>query len=235
MLSNTAKYLIIGDGQTARHMQFYFQSLNINVLQWARAFGNPLEPLLQQASHVLLLISDDAIESFIQQYPSLSKKQLVHFSGALVTSYAHSAHPLISFSQALFDPSFYPSIPFFIEAEGPSLAELLPDLPNPHWSISRSQKALYHSLAVLSGNFTTLLWQKLFKDLQEKFNIPKESAYPYLQSIAYNLQQDNNSALTGPLARGDKATLALNLKALEGDDFAHVFQAFIDFYNKTKK
>jgi 2-dehydropantoate 2-reductase len=233
--TQTPSYLLIGNGRAAQHMQFYFQSLTIPFNHWARKHNTPLQPLLQNSTHVLLLISDIAIDSFIQQTPALSQKTIIHFSGALSTPRAHSAHPLISFSQSLFDKAFYPTIPFIIESEGPAFEELLPGLPNPHWTIPRAQKPFYHSLAVLSGNFSTLLWQKLFTDLEKKLNIPKEAAYPYLQSIAYNLQQGNHSALTGPLARGDNDTLTQNLKALKGDIFESVFQAFMDAYQKQRQ
>ena len=41
-------------------------------------------------------------------------------------------------------------------------------------------------------------------------------------------------ALTGPLARGDAATIAANLTALEGDPFHEVYSAFARAYARRR-
>ena len=41
-----------------------------------------------------------------------------------------------------------------------------------------------------------------------------------------NLLADGRQALTGPFTRGDRATMAANLSALDGDPFQAVYQAF---------
>jgi Domain of unknown function (DUF2520) len=49
---------------------------------------------------------------------------------------------------------------------------------------------------------------------------------PDLYDLARNLIADGSRALTGPLVRGDAATIAANLTALEGDPFREVYSAF---------
>jgi predicted short-subunit dehydrogenase-like oxidoreductase (DUF2520 family) len=77
----------------------------------------------------------------------------------------------------------------------------------------------------MAGNFSTLLWRKLFDQL-ERFGVPAEAAHPFLMQTARNVLADAGGALTGPLARGDAATIAANLAALEGDPFREVYSAF---------
>ena len=87
--------------------------------------------------------------------------------------------------------------------------------------------ALYHALCVLAGNGSTLLWQKLFHDFESRLGIPPQVAFPYLQQVAGNLQHGPGHALTGPLDRGDTATVQANLAALDGDPFHAVYTALV--------
>ncbi len=228
------KYTIIGNGRLARHMRHYFSLLNLPMNQWSRseASESELSSCLAESSHVLLLIRDSAIEDFIQSHPILSNHTLIHCSGALSSVLAYSAHPLLAFGPNLYDRPMYEQISFFIESNGPSSDELLPGLQNSFYRISSEKKALYHALCVLSGNFTTMLWQKLFEEFETQFQVPKATAFPYLQSISENLQKNATQALTGPLARADEITIAKNLAALQGDPFQRVYQAFLTSYRE---
>ena len=84
----------------------------------------------------------------------------------------------------------------------------------------------------MSGNFTTLLWQKFFTELETKFSIPKEAAMPYLEQIKTNLESNAAKALSGPIARQDFATIRNNLSALENDSFAGIYHAFVEVFAK---
>lgn len=231
----SCRYLIVGDGRSARHFAYYFQQWGVDYRQWSRKANGPLSSAtLKSMDRILLLISDGAIAPFLQQYPALQEKVVVHCSGSLILPHVFSAHPLTSFSSELFQSDFYPKIPFFIEAEGPDFSELLPGLPNPWWRIPRELKPLYHSLCVLSGNFTVLLWQKFFTELSKQFNVPMEFALPYLEAVLYNLQSNPMYALTGPLVRGDNETVAKNVAALGADPYADVYRAFVTAYQKER-
>ena len=60
---------------------------------------------------------------------------------------------------------------------------------------------------------------KLFDELQERFGIPASAAHPYMARVTANVMADAGRALTGPLSRGDTATITTDLKALDGDPF----------------
>ncbi len=231
-------YVIIGAGRVASHFTHYFNLLKLPFNNWSRAqdpAGKDLSTLVQGDVRVLLAIKDSAIEEFVSMHPCLHGKLCLHLSGHLSTPLAYGAHPLFTFGSDLYELSAYQHIPFILETGGPSFETLLPGLKNQHYTIDKSLKPLYHSLCVLSGNFSCLLWQKFFSELEKTLHLPKEVAFSYLQQIANNLQKDSESALTGPLVRGDKVTIATNLKALEGDPFQGVYQAFVDMYEKTKQ
>lgn len=231
-------YLLIGNGRLARHFQHYFSLLGISFEAWHRpqewAF---LQQKIKASTHILLLISDQAIEPLIDAIdPSLlTSKTLIHCSGSLATQKAFGAHPLMSFGHTLYTEAQYRTIPFVIDETAPSFAELLPYLPNPHVRLRAELKPKYHALCVLAGNFSTLLWQKLFRDFEKELGLPPHIAHPYLQQLVQNWREDPGNALTGPLVRKDDATLSKNLQALENDPFHPVYQAFVTAYTQLQE
>ena len=103
-----ADILIIGSGRTSKHFAHYFQLLALNFQTWSRS--EPwalLETRLEKASHVLLLISDSALAGFYQENLKHLNKVVIHFSGALELDGMISAHPLMTFTNELYDLHTY--------------------------------------------------------------------------------------------------------------------------------
>jgi predicted short-subunit dehydrogenase-like oxidoreductase (DUF2520 family) len=227
---------IVGNGRVARHFRHYFGLLGIPFQTWSRQESPTISPsppnALAACAVVLLLIRDDAIVPFIEAWPALQQKRIVHCSGSLVTRLAAGAHPLMTFGPALYDMAEYRSIPFVIDRSDTSLADLLPGLPNPWFAISPTERPYYHALCVMAGNFSVILWSKLFDELEQRFGIPRSAAFPYLERVTANLVTDASRALTGPLSRGDRQAIADHLKALEGDPFHAVYAAFVRAYEQ---
>ncbi len=229
---------IIGNGRVAGHFAHYFNLLGLPYQRWARprSVSTPdsgsetdsLSRAISASSHVLILITDSAIEEFIATYHDVfAGKTLVHFSGCLFTPLAYGAHPLMAFTEAFLTLTDYERIPFIVEADRLPFKKILPGLKNPHYYIPSKLKPYYHSLCVMSGNFSTLLWDKLFTELNKKFGIPDEAAFPYLEQVCENLKNRGIPALTGPLARNDCTTIKNNLQALEKDPFREVYAGFL--------
>ncbi len=224
---------IVGNGRVARHFQHYFNLLGLSVCAWSRRLEAPSPPeALALCRTVLLLIPDAAIVPFIEAWPALQEKRLVHFSGSLVTPTAEVAHPLMTFGPGLYELTDYQVIPFVLDTGGTPFAELLPGLPNPTFSIPAADRPYYHALCVMAGNFSTLLWMKLFDELQRRFDIPASAAHPYLARVTASVMADASLALTGPLSRGDTETIASNLQTLDGDPFQAVYAAFVRAYEQ---
>jgi 2-dehydropantoate 2-reductase len=233
-------YGVIGAGRMARHFIYYLQLLSIPFLQWSRSQNDlsDLDNLIQRCNPILILIKDDAIEPFISTYPALNEKTLVHFSGALTTALAYGAHPLMTFANEVYTLEKYQKIPFIIDTQQLAFSDLMPAITNPHYIIKPEMKTYYHCLCTMSGNFTTLLWQKMFKEMEAQFKIPKEMVYPYMEKIQQNLLHDHLNALTGPFVRNDKNTITKHLAALGDDKFKAVYEGFLAMYfdnNDEKK
>lgn len=225
------QYLIIGSGRAARHFSHYFEGLGLNFTIWNRHEPWPrLQECLEKATHVLVLLPDSAIAGFYQENLKNfgNVKTFVHFSGAHEFEGMVSAHPLMTFSETLYDLETYKQIPF-VTTEADSLKEILPGLPNLAFRIPAEKKPYYHALCVLSGNFTTLLWQKMSSGLQS-LGLPADIQIPYMNQIFQNLETDRSGALTGPLARKDLKTIQANDQALKGDPAQKIYRAFVEVY-----
>lgn len=229
-------YLIIGNGHVSRHFKYYLEEQALFVRTWSRHDPLPLlHHYITQATNILILISDAAIDDFIKHTLPSTAARCVHFSGSLISDQAVGAHPLMSFSDTLYEADHYREIPFIIDEDAPEFESILPGLPNPHYRLSKYQKPKYHALCVLAGNFSCLLWQKLFNDFEHDLKIPPESAQIYLQQITNNLLTNAKTALTGPLVRGDTQTIQRNLNALDSDPFKQIYQSFVEAYKTIRK
>ncbi|MCB1828298.1 MAG: DUF2520 domain-containing protein, partial [Coxiellaceae bacterium] len=210
----------------------YLSLLNVSYSQWSRGDDVLLSDIVNDCDHVLLLISDSVIDSFIREHDCLQNKSCLHFSGSLVTELALGVHPLMTFGPELYTLAEYQEIPWVIEESSCTFQSFFPMLSNPSFSISKDQKGYYHALCVLSNNFTTLLWKKCFDEMAQVFKIPKEYLLPIFNRTMRNIADDHELALTGPLVRGDEVTVANNLNALSNDAYQKIYQAFVQAYKE---
>lgn len=221
-------YLIIGSGRVARHFAHYFQLLNLRYATWDRSQDYKcFEQKAQGATHILLAISDGALENFYHEHlASFEDKTLVHFSGALYFNGMIAAHPLMTFGLELYDLAAYEKIHFALTGCD-SLQEALPGLKNSSSTIFAFEKPRYHALCVLGGNFTTLLVSKMLEGFAE-MKIPASAARPYIEKIIENVLTHPEESLTGPLARKDAGTVEKNLQALSQDPYQNIYKAFLE-------
>jgi hypothetical protein len=227
-------YTIIGNGRVARHFCNYLTLLGIPFLHWFRQQGSEeqLEEIVRKSARILVLISDRSIDPFIEERPFLREKILIHFSGAHVSEYAYGTHPLMSFGWRLYNLVDYQRIPFVIDERAPDFATLLPGLQNPHFRIAAEHKPYYHALCVMANNFTTVLWQKFFDEMETRFELPHTVLQPFLEQTTKNLIHDHKNALSGPLVRNDQETIQANINALKDDAFLKIYQAFLSVFQK---
>jgi predicted short-subunit dehydrogenase-like oxidoreductase (DUF2520 family) len=166
----------------------------------------------------------------LRRYPLLHTRRLVHCAGALSLPGVAGAHPLMTFSaDRLYGLEDYRRIPFLVE-EGHRFGKILPGLPNPHHTMPVGDKALYHALCVMAGNFPQLLWQEVAERFGQRLDLPPEMLAPYLRQVLENFLRDPAGALTGPLARGDAHTVDRNLQALADHPLEGLYRAFAEFH-----
>ncbi|MBL4773976.1 MAG: DUF2520 domain-containing protein [Alcanivoracaceae bacterium] len=229
------KYTIVGDGKVARHFSHYFNELEINYNRWNRK-NTPLS--LQQktvnSDFVLLLISDNAIESFINNNSCLHHKTLIHFSGSLTLDNADGCHPLMTFSQNLYDLKTYQSIPFVCDT-GVEFSAMFPQLNNQSYNINNADKAYYHALCVMAGNFTQTLMREASIQLNHKLKLPDSVLRPYLLQNTRNFINNPRNSATGPLNRNDFTTVRKHLQALNNNPLEEIYQSFVSFAKQSQQ
>jgi predicted short-subunit dehydrogenase-like oxidoreductase (DUF2520 family) len=207
------KYALIGSGKVARHLEFYLHALNSNIESWNRRSGLPIDPVLADATHVLLAVSDPSIP----QLAELAKpgQIVVHFSGASIVENVFAAHPLMTFGGELQTLEWYKSIPFIID-KGVSFEHILPGLPNKSFGLEKEKRPLYHALCALAGNSAFLLWLQIGAQFELQLELPKELLKPFLHQVVHNAftasAADN---FTGPVARQDWPVVRKHLSVLE--------------------
>lgn len=224
-----APYLLVGGGRLARHLDRYLDLLGIARTGWVREDGpEELARRAADARAVLLLVPDDAIEPFVAEHDDrLGSAPRVHFSGTRRVPGVAGCHPLGSFGPVLLPESVYRSIHFVTDPDGPGFAELFPDLENPHSEIPAGARVRYHAAAVLSGNFTAMLWRRAARTFEE-LGLPESAWTTYLETVAHNVRADVEASVTGPVVRGDAGTIAAHLEELGADPWADVYRAFLE-------
>lgn len=239
-------YAIVGGGRLARHFSYYFQLLEIPHTRWTRdgrssfnTFEHPdaeqrLRETVGKADRVLLLVSDNAIGILLKRYPFLHEKQLIHCSGALSFPGVAGAHPLMTFADDMYGIKTYGTMPFILEADH-LFEELFPGLPNPHFTINVEDKACYHAMCVMAGNFSQVLWKGISERFEQQLDLPSGSLHPYLNRVAGNFIEAPETALTGPLTRNDQQTIKKNIQSLNGDPLQDLYRAFVRFYQSDKE
>ena len=233
--NNQYSYLIVGNGRLSKHFQHYFTLKNISFKVWSRSSKVSFQSIGQYAKSILVLIKDDKIQDFLNENCKIfsDDKTWIHCSGMLSTNLAESAHPLMTFANELYSIEQYEAITFITENGRKSFSELFPQLNNSNFQIDPSEKTLYHAFCVLSGNFTTMIWQFFF-DYLKSMNIPESAAFLYLETITDNLK-NNSAPLTGPIQRNDKNTIQKHLESLNDHPAKSIYISFLEAYNKMTK
>jgi predicted short-subunit dehydrogenase-like oxidoreductase (DUF2520 family) len=231
----TASILLIGSGRLAKHLAHWHQLHHNNTItlnHWDRNLPNSeLHKCLELKPIVWLAISDAAISGFYDTYLKDLGLKTVHFSGALHHPEILSAHPLMTFTEKLFEPEFYKNIHFVISGFE-NLQDALPGFHNPFSVISKKDKAFYHSLCVIAGNFPQMLWAEVFREAGD-LKIPASAFETYIRTVTENFIEQKSAALTGPLIRKDHQTVQSNLSSLEKNRLLQdVYSAFAKEYLK---
>jgi predicted short-subunit dehydrogenase-like oxidoreductase (DUF2520 family) len=203
----------------------------------------PAETLRRLLESDLLLIStpDDALEAVAARLAGTIRRArsdrgkvqqfALHTSGAVSSEViaplrSHglsvgSLHPLVSVADSAAAQDRFRGVHFCVEGDRAAARvarALVKEFDGHPFTISSEAKPLYHAAATVSSGHVTALFDLAIEMLQ-KCGLTKRRARqiltPLLTSTAANLSaQSPTSALTGPFARGDVATIGKHLAAM---------------------
>ncbi len=187
-----------------------------------------------KADVVFITTSDQAIavtcQSIAENGGFQENAAVLHCSGALSSNILSAAgqcgaaigsmHPLQSFA-AVTEENPFAGIKMAIEGEAGAVAQagkMAEALGAEPISIQTEGKTLYHAAAVVASNYLVTLLRLSF-DLLKASGVPESEAYgvltPLIGGTLKNVEQVGiPEALTGPIARGDAATVADHLAAI---------------------
>jgi predicted short-subunit dehydrogenase-like oxidoreductase (DUF2520 family) len=191
------------------------------------------QELVDAAEMVFLTTADDFISKVCSSFKWRQGQVVVHCSGASTVEYLDAAknqgalvgsiHPCLSFANVEQAISSLPGSTFGIEAEEPVksvLTGIARALEGDIVYLTSEDKTLYHAAATMAANYFYTL-EKLATDLWRNFGkTPADGikAYmPLLKGALANIESVGfPNCLTGPIARGDVATVRRHLSALKG-------------------
>ncbi len=166
---------------------------------------------------------------------------IIHCSGALPSGILHcakhkgiaiaSVHPIKSF--ALPEQSIKSFAGTYCAYEGdascfPSIASLFSEIGGKVFKLSSDNKARYHAAGAFASNFIVSLFDISTKLLQQS-GVDKENAIDIslslMTSTLENLKttRSANESLTGPVARGDTATINQHIAALDNQNLQQLY------------
>ncbi len=251
-ISRTPRYAVLGNGRLAAHWRHYLTLLGHSVVCWSRD-GDPaancfshipdaeerLAATLAEADVALVLISDHAIASFVSKHAgghdtAGQPPAWVHCAASVDIPAAFCAHPLMTFSHRLYALTHYQAI-YFACDDPHRFRHLFPALSNPVFAMSAELRTHYHALCAMIGNFPQILWQQCQAELI-RLGVPTGAIEPYLHQVLANFLDSPHTALTGPLTRGDDATIARHRQSLQNSPpLAALYDAFVTFYRQASE
>jgi len=184
---------------------------------------------------IILTVPDDAIETVAKELADSDigwqDKFVFHCSGLLTTeslgplekrcALVASIHPVQSFPQKKPDPKAFQDIFFGLEGKQKALelaTRIVRQLGGQHFILEAQNKPLYHTACSMASNFLATLLDTAIELLKQAGLTKSEASQallPLVQGTLHNVKNfDTSTALTGPVVRGDKETIAKHLEAL---------------------
>ena len=196
-----------------------------------------LEELVGLSDTLFLTTPDGIIEKAWDciKEMSLANKIICHFSGSLSSvvfsgiettgASGCSVHPMLAFSDKF--TSYQQLNQAFFTVEGDKhavevMSRLLRSMGNEVCLIDKEKKVLYHTAASILSNQVVAVLDTGYRLLTE-CGFGREEAVRATQTLVRNnvenvIRQDTVAALTGPIERGDTATVEKHLSCLSGSD-----------------
>ncbi|NBO20091.1 MAG: DUF2520 domain-containing protein [Proteobacteria bacterium] len=209
---------------------------------------------------IYITVQDDVIANVaanIAASGGVGDKQLfVHCSGALPASILQpltacgaliaACHPLQTFADIDSGIRHLPGTPWYCEGTMAAIAKIAPvieSLGGVMMPITAEQKSAYHAAVCMAANYMTALIAAA-DDIAVHAGLPRDkfraSLMPILRATLDNtITMGPRAALTGPVRRGDAATIARHIDVLRemdkknGQGLADLYQSLADFTKRN--
>ena len=225
---------LIGEGRMGGSLARAARSGDLDVSIWGRGF----DPDHLAGDEVLICVPDGSIREVAERIGTASTppRLVGHTSGATDLEAVRAATPSdgsFSIHPLQTVPDSETSLrgaPAAIAGSTPEAAgfarELASALGLEPFAVPDDERALYHAAASISSNFLIALEETAAElMLAAGVDSPRETLAPLVRRTVDNWVERGSAALTGPVARGDEATIAMHRDAL-----GSVRPDLLDFY-----
>ncbi len=172
---------------------------------------------------VLVAVPDDAIAAVAAGIEPGSAA-IVHLSGATSLSALEpharraSVHPLVSLPDPETGAARLTAGATFAVAGDPIARRIVAALDGRPIAVADARRPLYHAAAAVAANHLVALCAQVQR-LAAEADVPAEIYWELMASTLGNVADVGaHAALTGPAARGDTATIAAHLAAMDSEE-----------------
>ncbi len=222
---------IIGGGRAGTSLGTALESAGWELLGYPGR-DDDLSSAAARTDVLVIATPDDSIAAVAESVRPVPTTLVMHLSGALGLEVLKrhprcaAMHPLVSLPSAELGAERL-SGAWFAVAGDPEVDSLVTALGGRSFPIDESARSLYHAAAVISSNHLVALLGQAER-VAGLAGIPFEVMLDLAGDTVDNVRRSGPAAaLTGPAARGDKATIARHLEALPPDERA-AYEALVD-------
>ncbi|MCX6498564.1 MAG: DUF2520 domain-containing protein [Arthrobacter sp.] len=215
-----------------------------------------VQEIVERAELVLLAVPDDALGPLVQGLAKLGAWQpsqlVAHTSGRFGVGILHpvraagaiplALHPAMTFTGMSLDLTRLPDCSFGVTADPamlPIAQALVVEMGAEPVAIAEGDRTLYHAaLAHGSNHLVTLVAQASELLREVGVDSPETMLGPLLRASLENALASGESALTGPVARGDVGTVAAHseaLRELDGGSGGDILEAYLAMARATAR
>ncbi|WP_211882079.1 Rossmann-like and DUF2520 domain-containing protein [Pseudarthrobacter albicanus] len=212
--------------------------------------------IVERAELVLLAIPDDALGPLVEGLAKLGAWQpgqlVAHTSGRFGVGILHpvraagavplALHPAMTFTGMSLDLTRLLDCTFGVTADPamlPIAQALVVEMGAEPVAIAEGDRVLYHAaLAHGSNHLVTLVAQASQLLREVGVDAPERMLGPLLRATLENALASGESALTGPVARGDAGTVAAHAEALrehDGGSGGDILEAYLAMARATAR
>jgi predicted short-subunit dehydrogenase-like oxidoreductase (DUF2520 family) len=215
-----------------------------------------VQEIVERAELVLLAVPDDALGPLVQGLAKLGAWQpgqlVAHTSGRFGVGILHpvraagaiplALHPAMTFTGMSLDLTRLLDCSFGVTADPamlPIAQALVVEMGAEPVAIAEGDRTLYHAaLAHGSNHMVTLVAQASELLREVGVDSPETMLGPLLRASLENALASGESALTGPVARGDVGTVAAHsdaLRELDGGSGGDILEAYLAMARATAR
>lgn len=215
-----------------------------------------VQDIVERAELVLLAVPDDALGPLVEGLAKLGAWQpgqlVAHTSGRFGVGILHpirsvgaiplALHPAMTFTGMSLDLTRLLDCTFGVTADAamlPIAQALVVEMGAEPVAIAEGDRTLYHAaLAHASNHLVTLVAQASQLLREVGVEAPERMLGPLLRATLENALASGESALTGPVSRGDAGTVAAHAEALrehDGGSGGDILEAYLAMARATAR